>query len=521
MNKNDRDALLSHIRDLAQKDFSLQEISKLVPQISRETIKKWAKENSISIKTKQQRDDEKSKKIFELYSSGLTVKKLRKLGYSYDFIKKSITKFGTKWRDRKTAAYDRSLTAEQALSRLPKNSNYTFVKKEQTSRGVYYYFLDGEGNLFSKTASHIHQGSPYITGRTLPYTYQDYLNRCDELGYELVKYTLGNIKEVPVTVRCKAKGHTRTIKIAHNLFLLPLECPLCNNRGTSSVETEISSFVESLGLKTTRYKFVKNGKGRKPEIDIYIPELKLGIEYCGLYWHSEASSRLSSPRQYHKSKMDLAKSNEIRLITIFEDEWLSRQSQVKNYLLSVFGKNTSIYARQTELKVISNNEASKFYDLYHIQGSAFNYIYSVGLYYKDELVAACSLGRHHRDSRRSITVLSRMCFKAGISVAGGPSKMFKALVSFARKNNYSSIISWSDNRWSEGNVYQKLGFKLEAELSPDYSYTKRRRRFPKQSKQKKHLLREGGTGNTELELARSLGYYRIWDCGKKRWAFEL
>ena len=32
---------------------------------------------------------------------------------------------------------------------------------------------------------------------------------------------------------------------------------------------------------------ILNGK----EIDIFIPKLKIGVEYNGLYWHSEANSK--------------------------------------------------------------------------------------------------------------------------------------------------------------------------------------------------------------------------------------
>jgi hypothetical protein len=86
---------------------------------------------------------------------------------------------------------------------------------------------------------------------------------------------------------------------------------------------------------------------------------------------------------------------------------------------------------------------------------------------------------------------------------------------------YEKIVSWSDNRWSEGKVYEALGFYLEEELGPDYSYVKDRQRISKQSCQKKHLFKKGAVGDTELEMAKSLGYSRIWDCGKKRWVLDI
>ena len=66
-----------------------------------------------------------------------------------------------------------------------------------------------------------------------------------------------------------------------------------------------------------------------------------------------------------------------------------------------------------------------------------------------------------------------------------------------------------------------MGFTLEEELPPDYFYIKDRKVFKKQSCQKKHLIKMGGVGNTEKELATSLNMHRVWDCGKKRWIISL
>jgi hypothetical protein len=96
------------------------------------------------------------------------------------------------------------------------------------------------------------------------------------------------------------------------------------------------------------------------------------------------------------------------------------------------------------------------------------------------------------------------------------------LLVFAVQNNYKKLVSWSDNRWSQGNVYNKLGFILEENMKPDYSYiTKQGIRISKQSNTKEKLLKKGGIGKTEKEMAVSIGYARIYDCGKKRWIMNL
>lgn len=253
------------------------------------------------------------------------------------------------------------------------------------------------------------------------------------------------------------------------------------------------------------------------ELDIFVPSLNLAIEFCGIYWHSE----IKKEKNYHFNKLSLCRKKGIRLITIFEDEWYERKNQVKNYLLSVINKNSiKIGARQTDIKNISIEEASKFLNQTHIQGSG-RIEKAFGLYYQDNLVGIITGSKHHRQGFENIYVLNRLSFCSNVSIVGGASKLLEALKQYAKSNGYIKLISWSDNRWSEGNVYKKLNFELEEEFGPDYSYVKGATRMSKQSCQKKFLIKRGANGNTENEMAISLGYSRIWDCGKKRWALKL
>lgn len=252
------------------------------------------------------------------------------------------------------------------------------------------------------------------------------------------------------------------------------------------------------------------------EIDIYVQEKKIGIEYHGLYWHTEAFIDKNS----HYDKMKTANKAGIRLITIFEDEWLGREKQVKNFLKSVFGvSGRTLGARKTQIDIVDPITAKAFIEENHIQGPSRTSFVYFGLYFENELLAVMSLGRHHRNTDKSVIVLDRLCFLDNVSVQGGSSKLLKHAVLWAKANGYSKLISWSDNRWSEGKVYEKMGFVLEEELKPDYSYVKDEKRFSKQSLKKNK--QEKKTNKTEKELRISQGYERIWDCGKKRWSLSI
>ena len=290
------------------------------------------------------------------------------------------------------------------------------------------------------------------------------------------------------------------------------------NISASTPELEILEWVRSLGFEAYSTRKIIPPK----EIDIYIPALKLGIEFCGLYWHCE----LQKPdKNYHYNKMKECEDKGIRLITIFEDEWKQRQKQVKNYLKSVLGiAEKRIFARKCELYNCHKNEAERFLEDNHIQGKA-NFKINYGLKYEGELVAIITANRHHRQGHSNELVLNRLVFSDNTQIIGGASKLLKALVRYAKHNKYDMLVSWSDNRWSQGNVYDKIGFSCTDNLSPDYSYwVGGELRESKQSNKKNLLLKKGANGDismTENDLAKSLGYYRIWDCGKRRWKIDL
>jgi hypothetical protein len=285
------------------------------------------------------------------------------------------------------------------------------------------------------------------------------------------------------------------------------------------IENEIFDWLRSLDLnveKNTR----KWSSESRSEIDFLLKDLNIGIEYCGLYWHTEEAltKYKKNAKLSHYEKMKLAEKEGIRLITIFEHEWLNRKDQVKNFLISVFNKNSiRIRASKCSVLEIPKKEASKFLDENHIQGSRKQSKVAYGLYYNNELVGVITGGLHHRDNTKFI--LDRLCFKTNYTVYGGSSKLLNKLIEYAKNNGFDKIISWSDNRWSNGKVYNKLGFIKENELFPDYQYVKDHKVI---SKQKLKLSKEEKKLNlTERELRKKQGYKRIWDCGKIKWVYHL
>lgn len=258
------------------------------------------------------------------------------------------------------------------------------------------------------------------------------------------------------------------------------------------------------------------------ELDLYDADQKLALEYCGLYWHNENSPEPRT-RSYHHDKWRRCREKGIQLITIFDDEWNTKGEICKSMILSKLGIfETRIQARRCTTKEISKKEMGDFCEAHHLQGANKLSHVCFGLFHGEELVGVVDLGRHHRKKDNDSVVLTRLCFKTGLQVVGGSGKLFKACTDWCRENGAKKIVSWSDNRYSYGSVYGRLGFNKAGELPPDYCYVNMKnpkRRFSKQSQSKKQA--NCPPGMTELQWANSRGLSRIWDCGKARWEFEV
>lgn len=81
--------------------------------------------------------------------------------------------------------------------------------------------------------------------------------------------------------------------------------------------------------------------------------------------------------------------------------------------------------------------------------------------------------------------------------------------------NPENIVTFADRRWSNGNLYFKLGFNLYNVSEPNYFYLKDRKRWNRFSFRKSELIRKYNCPNniSEHEFCLSQGWYRVYDCG--------
>ena len=296
-----------------------------------------------------------------------------------------------------------------------------------------------------------------------------------------------------------------------NIFLYMPRCwhcyPNMNKQGQSYKEKEVLDFVKSI----YDGEIIPNAHGiiGRKELDIYLPEKHLAIEFDGFYWHSEQKGKDES---YHLDKTNACAEKGIRLIHIFEDEWNLKQDIVKDRIRTILGiGQTRIFARKCVVRDIDSKTANEFLEQNHLQGGDNSSI-RYGLYHGDELVSVMTFGKP-RFSKSHDWELIRFASKCGCNVAGGASK----LLNHFRSNHSGSIVSYADRRHSDGNLYEKLGFMQVGVSKPNYWYVRGGEKLSRYACQKhrlKDVLGDAFDPNlSEFENMSLNGWTRVHDCG--------
>lgn len=335
---------------------------------------------------------------------------------------------------------------------------------------------------------------------------QEIISTFQQAGYQLVTPLTEYVNNLsPLEYLCP-KGHRHIT--AWKYWQRGCRCPSCVGPESRGERELYEFFAENAPIKTKQV--------ISPyELDLYFEKEKLAVEYCGLYWHSELHERITP--NYHYNKMKACNEKGIRLITLFEDEWLNNKelciSRIKVALGAISQKRG---ARECSLLEIDKQTATAFLQEHHLQGSS-KCEFAIGLFLNGELVSVMTLGkpsRAHVSKEISVCELKRFATRCNLIIVGGAAKMFKLAKSKARATGYNQIRSYCDMRWGTGNVYQKLGMTLLAQSKYTPHYTNGVKRFRNQAFASKDR-------KTEAERVREAKVYRIYDCGHQTWIYNL
>jgi hypothetical protein len=210
-------------------------------------------------------------------------------------------------------------------------------------------------------------------------------------------------------------------------------------------------------------------------------------------------------------------------IVIFPSEWQHKKEIVESRLnVKLHNSNsiTRIFARNCDISKIPPEQSSEFQKKHHIQGTAGAKVH-LGLFNVMELVEVMTFGVP-RFSKKYEWELVRLVTKKNTIVVGGASKLFSY---FIKKYNPKNIMSYSDNRWNLGGVYEKIGMKLDHESAPCYWYKEPNGQITHRSHYQRHKMegifnRKFDPKMTELEIMTEMGYSRFFDQGMKIFVWE-
>lgn len=232
-------------------------------------------------------------------------------------------------------------------------------------------------------------------------------------------------------------------------------------------QEDVYQFISSFYKKT----IIKNCRSiiTPLELDLYLPDCKVAIEFNGIYWHS---SLHNTPINYHFNKSKLCSEKGIRLIHIYENEWndLILKEKIKSLLYIALGFTPNrIYAKNCILKEISNSTAKEFNELNHLQGHR-NAQITYGLYYENRLVQLMSFSKtkYNRNLKTDNSwEIIRGCPASNNIVVGGVSKLYKH---FLKNMNPEVVFSYCDFNKFDGHGYEALGMKFIGYTGPDMKW---------------------------------------------------
>lgn len=238
------------------------------------------------------------------------------------------------------------------------------------------------------------------------------------------------------------------------------------------------------------------------EIDIFLPEYNVAIEYNGIYWHKDDDKR-------HAEKRKLCSDAGVKLYQFWSN---IDPEMIVSMIASKIGKSkTVIGARKCQIREISSADYRNFVETHHLQSYVAASV-KLGLFYNENLVAVMSFGKSRYD--RSQYEMYRFCNKTHTSVMGGFSKLWKH---FVKVYQPSSVVTYADAMISDGKIYNDNGFVYSHTSKPNYWYTQDFVTLESRVKYQKHklknLLQSYNDNLSERENMLVNNFHRVYDAG--------
>ncbi len=352
------------------------------------------------------------------------------------------------------------------------------------------------------------------TAKAKQYSQEEYIAAVSAVHEGKYTYPSLVFRGIKNTVEVTCGQHGSFWQEANN-HLQGQGCPSCSHQ-YSKPHKEVECFLRGSGVE-----FDSNSRNIIPprELDIYVPSRKLAIEFNGTWWHSLDGTQTARGKNSHRDKYRECLAKGIRLLQINEDEWTNPVTRDiwKSILASRLGKHTfRIHARETSFRPISTQEAVCFLAENHLQGPTKVARWCFGLTHKDDLVAVMTFAAHEKEAIN----LTRLAFPTHVTVVGGATKLFANSLPFLP---HRDIVTFSDNRYSHGDIYPVLGFTKDKDLPPSYQWYFRGELWNKRRLRHKYLPSVLGDAyrpeETEHQNMFRAGARCLYDAGYQRWMY--
>lgn len=293
-----------------------------------------------------------------------------------------------------------------------------------------------------------------------------------------------------------------------------IEC-VKNNR--HQTQQEIYEWLLSLNIRVEmNNRKILCGK----EIDIYLPDYKLAIEYNGLMFHSFGENNWSAldnitdeekNKNNHLFKTEECEKQGIRLLHIFENEWQQKKDLWKSHILNKLNMKSIQRSKLYNIKLLISSEAINFFNTYSIEEFEYdNNSIFLGLVDEEhKIIAAISFLELNNDI--GAYKLLNYCSIPDLSILGAELYLMNKFICLF---DVKKIIKSIDRRFgNDDDYYLNAGFKLINITKPNIFY------FNELEKPIPYLINFGI--NTSLKLDNNIKYRKIYDCGNKIFEYQV
>lgn len=218
--------------------------------------------------------------------------------------------------------------------------------------------------------------------------------------------------------------------------------------------------------------------------DMYIPESHTVVEL----------SHVPYAKYHHKDKTMNARNHGYNCVNIWDFDDYEK-------MIDIIAKPlVTVYAKDCRLFKIHKNVGDEFIEEYDIHGNPRGQLLYLGLVYQGQLVQIMTFSKPMYNKNHYVE-LKRFCTKSRYKIIGGASRLLK----FAMQGfDIYDIITYNDDSKFSGNVFKKIGMRLDHTNQPQILWTKENRYISN------NLLYLYGKYKSDMI---DEGYIPIYDCG--------